>query len=140
MIIKVYQISTKSDVDPVFDMIAGFGISINTLLNSLLLLRFDGFVQSSALEMLGLEDWRQEWNLKRKERQSAEENIRMLVHGGEPSPNSITTQKINISVDTRPTAPSNETRLHPETPQNIQILLDNARDKLAAESHLSDSD
>ena len=54
---RVYEFITKTDVDPMIDLIGTLGICSNTLLNSIILLRFDGFVQSSALEMLGLQDW-----------------------------------------------------------------------------------
>ena len=38
-------------------MCSTIGVCLNTLLNSIILLKFDGFVQSSAIELLGLEEW-----------------------------------------------------------------------------------
>lgn len=56
-IIRIYEFVSKTDVDPTVDLIGTVGISLNTLLNSIVLLRYDGLVQSSALELLGLEEW-----------------------------------------------------------------------------------
>lgn len=57
LIIRVYEFVAKSDVHPIVDIIAAVFVGCNTLLNSIILLKFDGLVQRSALEMLGLEDW-----------------------------------------------------------------------------------
>ena len=49
----------KSSIHSVIDMIGAIGICSNTLLNSIILLAFDGLVQTSALELLGVQKW---WN------------------------------------------------------------------------------
>lgn len=57
MIIRLYEFSSKSSIHPVVDLIGAIGICSNTLLNSIILLAYDGLVQTSALELLGLEKW-----------------------------------------------------------------------------------
>ena len=92
------------------------GICTNTLLNSLLLLRFDGLVQSSALELLGLEQWwREKINksgekalnhrenkklgielLKVENKKSKKtEELTTITREGGASPFSLATQKMN---------------------------------------------
>ena len=50
LIIRVYEFVAKSDVHPIVDIIAAVFVGCNTLLNSIILLKFDGLVQRSALE------------------------------------------------------------------------------------------
>lgn len=57
LVIRLYQFISKSQVSATVDLIGAVGISMNTLLNSLILIYFDGTVQSSVIEMLGLQDW-----------------------------------------------------------------------------------
>lgn len=56
LIMRLYQFSTKTETGVLVDLIGTVGIAMNTLLNSLVLLKYDGLVQSSAIEMLGLEE------------------------------------------------------------------------------------
>ena len=104
--IRVYEFITKADIYPIVDLIGAIGVNCNTLLNSILLLNFDGLVQSSAIELLGLEEW--------KKRRDQEKNSQTLKSDKKPTirlinlkkgtgnsdvsttkgPDSITTQKM----------------------------------------------
>lgn len=76
LVIRIYEFATKSDIDPLIDMIGTHGICMNTLLNSIILLKYDGTVQSSAIELLGLQDW---WNQeKARPKNSKKSNFKML--------------------------------------------------------------
>ena len=57
MVFRVYEFAAKADIPIYVDLIGAVGINSNTLINALVLLRYDGLVQSSAIELLGLEDW-----------------------------------------------------------------------------------
>ena len=76
LIIRVYQFTTKSQVNTILDLVGTVGICCNTLWNSLLLLNFDGFVQSSALELLGLDQWWKEKVNKSKENALVRSNLK----------------------------------------------------------------
>ena len=115
LIIRLYQFTTKSQVNAIVDLVGTFGICSNTLWNSLLLLNFDGFVQSSALELLGLEQWWREQINKSKEKALNRENKKLgiellkveikksktteelttITREGGASPFSLATQKMN---------------------------------------------
>ena len=53
----IYEMVTKTYVHPISDAVAACAICFNALLNSFVLLSFDGLIQSSALEMFGLKSW-----------------------------------------------------------------------------------
>ena len=104
--IRVYECITKSDVSPLVDGIGTVGICLNTLVNSLVLLKFDGSVQSSALEMLGLEEWWRQKYLK-SEKKSVKLKVIItpipdMIEGNgmrdtmkeQVNPSSLATQKI----------------------------------------------
>ena len=115
LIIRIYQFSTKSQVNAIVDLVGTFGICSNTLWNSILLLNFDGFVQSSALELLGIDQWWREKINKSKEKALNRENKKLgiellkveikkskkteeqttIARGGGASPFSLATQKMN---------------------------------------------
>lgn len=75
MSIRLYEFVSKTDVDLVVDLAASSGICCNTLLNSIILLKFDGLVQSSAIELLGLEEWWTRSAKKLPNRNTRVENI-----------------------------------------------------------------
>ena len=55
--LRVYEFASKSQVAVLADSFGTVGICCNTLMNSIVLLKYDGSVQSSALELLGLDKW-----------------------------------------------------------------------------------
>ena len=90
LFIRLYEFSTKSKVGAVVELVGSVGISLNTLLNSLVLLKFDGTVQSSAIEMLGLKN--------RFRKRITTPNIQMIQM--EPSPKQEELQIIEPTLET----------------------------------------
>ena len=106
-VIRLYEFITKLNVDPTVDLIGTVGINLNTLLNSIVLLKYDGLVHSSALELLGLEEWWKKRNsgqkkeflfnifiISKKDKPALNEILAHDKTKNGRNPNSITTQKI----------------------------------------------
>ena len=112
----MYQLITKSDISPLVDFIGGLGICSNTLLNSLVLLIFDGSVQSSALEMLGLEEW---WRQKYSKNEKIVAKLEDIKMENAPKPEKmdrrelmITTQEMDNPAGSIPAVPSNQMKMN----------------------------
>ena len=84
--IRVYEFITKSDVSPIVDLVGTVGICLNTLFNSLVLLKFDGSVQSSTLEMLGLEDW---WRQRHSKSEKKLVKLKSIKMANLPNPEMV---------------------------------------------------
>ena len=138
-VIRVYEFSTKSHISLITDLIASVGICLNALLNSIVLLNYDGLVRSSALELLGLD---KKWG--RKESKSVKVELKKANHvvvlgnitNNESQNNgihSMVTRKIQNSFDAKfPFSSYDDGDAKSPQPQFINPdFLDRVRDKLA---------